>query len=191
MLYNINALDDSVLISRLLKKDDFVLRIIYKKNFPVINKFIKNNSGSDEESEDIFQEAMIIFYNNIRKPGFILECKIKTYIYSVSRRLWLNELKRKGNSLNNISEFESFVKFNDEEENDFEENDNKLKNMDLSLQLLGEPCKSVLTKYYIENMSMQEIAEIMNYTNKENAKNQKYKCLQRLKKIFFNQYRKM
>ncbi len=32
---------------------------------------------------------------------------------------------------------------------------------------------------------MQEIAEVFKYTNAENAKTQKYKCLTRLKKIFF------
>jgi hypothetical protein len=32
---------------------------------------------------------------------------------------------------------------------------------------------------------MDEIAEKFGYTNSDNAKNQKYKCLQRLKKYFF------
>jgi hypothetical protein len=36
---------------------------------------------------------------------------------------------------------------------------------------------------------MQEIALSFGYTNAENAKNQKYKCLMRLKKIFFTHYK--
>ena len=37
----------------------------------------------------------------------------------------------------------------------------------------------------MEKKSMEEIAKSFGYTNADNAKNQKYKCLMRLKKIFF------
>ena len=36
---------------------------------------------------------------------------------------------------------------------------------------------------------MNEISDKFGYTNSDNAKNQKYKCLQRLKKIFFIDYK--
>ena len=36
---------------------------------------------------------------------------------------------------------------------------------------------------------MIEIASFFGYTNADNAKNQKYKCLMRLKKLFFAQYK--
>jgi RNA polymerase sigma factor (sigma-70 family) len=51
-----------------------------------------------------------------------------------------------------------------------------------ALEKLGEPCKTILTDYYFRKLSMQDIAEKMNYTNADNAKNQKYKCFNRLKK---------
>jgi hypothetical protein len=54
---------------------------------------------------------------------------------------------------------------------------------------MGEPCKTILEDYYIRKMSMQDISEKFGYTNAENAKNQKYKCLMRLKKLFFDQYK--
>lgn len=54
---------------------------------------------------------------------------------------------------------------------------------------LGEPCKSLLEAFYLEKKNMQEIATIFGYTNAENAKTQKYKCLIRLKKIFFTHYK--
>jgi predicted DNA-binding protein YlxM (UPF0122 family) len=48
---------------------------------------------------------------------------------------------------------------------------------------------TILEDYYLHKKSMQEIAEKFGYTNAENAKNQKYKCLMRLKKLFFDQYK--
>ncbi|HKZ67104.1 MAG TPA: hypothetical protein VJ111_12135, partial [Chitinophagaceae bacterium] len=54
---------------------------------------------------------------------------------------------------------------------------------------LGEPCKSLLEAFYLQKKNMQEIAINFGYTNAENAKTQKYKCLMRLKKIFFKHYK--
>jgi DNA-directed RNA polymerase specialized sigma24 family protein len=61
--------------------------------------------------------------------------------------------------------------------------------MESALQKIGEPCKSLLEAFYLEKKSMPEIAEMFGYTNADNAKTQKYKCLLRLKKIFFAQYK--
>ena len=61
--------------------------------------------------------------------------------------------------------------------------------MEKALIKIGEPCKSILEAYYIQKKSMPEIAETFGYTNADNAKTQKYKCLVRLKKIFFAQYK--
>jgi DNA-directed RNA polymerase specialized sigma24 family protein len=60
--------------------------------------------------------------------------------------------------------------------------------MERALGSLGEPCKSLLEAYYLQKKDMSEIASIFGYTNADNAKNQKYKCLIRLKKLFFSQY---
>jgi DNA-directed RNA polymerase specialized sigma24 family protein len=60
--------------------------------------------------------------------------------------------------------------------------------MDRALKSLGEPCKSLLEGYYLQKMDMQTLASEFGYTNSDNAKNQKYKCLMRLKKLFFAQY---
>jgi hypothetical protein len=67
---------------------------------------------------------------------------------------------------------------------EFEHNVSKLTSC---FQQIGEPCKGILTAFYITNKSMQDIAEEFGYTNAENAKTQKYKCLNRLRKLFFNE----
>ncbi len=59
-----------------------------------------------------------------------------------------------------------------------------------SLDQLGEPCKTILRDFYLYNKSMEEITDKFGYTNADNAKTQKYKCLQRLKALFFKEYKK-
>ena len=70
----------------------------------------------------------------------------------------------------------------------FEKKDAAYAIMDRALNSLGEPCKGLLEGYYLNKKGMQELAADFGYTNADNAKNQKYKCLMRLKKLFFSQY---
>ena len=61
--------------------------------------------------------------------------------------------------------------------------------METAMGKIGEPCKSLLEAYYIQRKHMLQIATEFGYTNADNAKTQKYKCLVRLKKLFFAQYK--
>jgi hypothetical protein len=61
--------------------------------------------------------------------------------------------------------------------------------MEKAIGSLGEPCKSLIEAFDIQKRNMQDIASQFGYTNADNAKNQKYKCLMRLKKLFFAQYK--
>ena len=74
-----------------------------------------------------------------------------------------------------------------EKHHEFEINVNKLKSC---LDQIGNPCKTLLTAFYFENKSMNEIAELLGYTNAENAKTQKYKCLNRIRSLFFTEKEK-
>jgi DNA-directed RNA polymerase specialized sigma24 family protein len=72
---------------------------------------------------------------------------------------------------------------------DHEERDRQFDLMADSLDRLGEPCRTLLDDFYIQHMSMQDITEKFGYTNADNAKTQKYKCLMRLKRLFFAEYK--
>lgn len=142
------------------------------------------NSGTEQEAKDIYQEAVIAFYERAQQPDFELTCKIKTYLYAVCRRLWLKRLAEKKRFSTTIPETETFAGVEDEV-NDLVKKEIDFKRMSDSLHALGEPCKSIIEDFYIHNFSMEIISEKFGYTSADNAKNQKYKCLQRLKKLFF------
>ena len=175
------------LLSALRRGDEKALGMLYKMHFPMVLHFIISNNGTEQEAKDIYQEAIIILYENVQDGNFELTCKIKTYLYSVCRRQWLKKLAEKSRYVGKIEDFESFVPFV-KEDSDIEEKDNQFKTMSQALEKLGEPCRTILEDFFIHNFTMQQITEKMGYTNADNAKNQKYKCLMRLKKIFFSGY---
>lgn len=177
---------DKEYIEGLRHNNDAVIRSVYKKFYPVIARMVLNNNGTEPEAKDVFQEAVLVLYHNAQEQSFSLSCALQTYLYSVARRLWLKQLYKK-NGLSKLDERfyegEDFAAEGDMEA--YNEREQNLLKMKESIGTLGEPCKTLLEDFYTRHLSMDEISEKFGYTNADNAKNQKYKCLQRLKKIFF------
>jgi len=180
--------NEKVLLQGLARSDKKAIETIYAENYNMIQSLIINNSGSADDAKDIFQETMIVLYEKVRSGTFELNCLIRTYVYSVSRRLWLKRLQQMSRYAPSLENLQDTVPV-DEEIEENERINNEFQAMDKAISSLGEPCKSLLEAYYLEKKNMQEIALSFGYTNADNAKNQKYKCLMRLKKIFFAQYK--
>ncbi len=162
---------------------------IYKENFGLVQTFILNNNGTFDDARDVFQEAMVVLFEKSKDPNFTLTCQLKTYLYSICRRLWLKKLQQQNRYGTPVEGMEDVVPVEEEIE-EKEKLDNDFETMEMAMRNLGEPCKSLLEAFYIHKKQMVEIAEEFGYTNADNAKNQKYKCLMRLKKLFFAQYNK-
>jgi RNA polymerase sigma factor (sigma-70 family) len=179
--------NEKALLKGLAKNDRKAIETIYKENFNMVQALILNNSGNSDDAKDIFQEALIVLYEKVKSGQFELNCQIKTYVYSVSRRLWLKRLLHQNRfSIGDMHENTVAVEDDIEEH---EQRDTEFNMMEKAMSTLGEPCRSLLEAFYLQKKGMQEIAADFGYTNADNAKNQKYKCLIRLKKLFFSQYK--
>lgn len=184
---NINQKEQE-LLKGLSQNDKGAIESIYKDNYGLIQRLVINNNGSEDDAKDIFQEALIVLYEKSKSGVFELNCQIKTYIYSVSKRLWLKRLHKR----NRYELLENGLEETVQVEEDLglhETRNAQFGMMEHAMANIGEPCKSLLESYYVNKRSMQDIAESFGYTNADNAKNQKYKCLMRLKKLFFAQYK--
>ena len=180
-------LNEQALLKGLANDDTKAIETIYKDNFNMVQTFIINNNGNYDDARDIFQEAMIALYEKAKSDSFVLTSKISTYVYSICRRLWLKRLQQLGRYSNQIDSLEETVAVEDDLEY-HEKKNAEFVIMDRALNSLGEPCKSLLDGFYVKKIDMQALAKEFGYTNADNAKNQKYKCLMRLKKLFFAQY---
>ncbi len=176
------------LLEGLAASDKKAVETIYRENYNMVQSLIINNNGSADDAKDIFQETMIVLYEKVRSGTFELNCQIKTFVYSVSRRLWLKKLQQQNRYSAPGDNMEAVVAVEEELE-DHEQRNAEFEMMEKAINNLGEPCKSLLEAYYLQKQNMQVIAANFGYTNADNAKNQKYKCLMRLKKIFFAHYK--
>jgi len=171
------------LLEGLARNDRKAIETIYKQHYGMVQSLVINNSGYPDDARDVFQEAMIVLYEKVGSGSFELNCLLKTYLYSVCKRLWLKRLGQLHRSFTEVESLQNTVPVEDELER-HEQRNKDFQLMEDSLNTLGEPCRSLLKAYYLEMKSMTDIACDFGYTNADNAKNQKYKCLMRLKKIF-------
>lgn len=181
----VQPVGEEKLIEALRLKDESVLKLVYRLHYSTITNMVMNNGGSLQEAKDVYQDAVIVLYEKLQDHQFELNCLIRTFLYSVSRNIWLKQLKVKrrfeGSIVDNADLPEPVQELVLDREDQYQA-------MNLALEALGEPCSSIMRDFYINKSSMEDITEKFGYTNADNAKNQKYKCLKRLKKLFFSYY---
>ncbi len=180
--------DDEALIRSLAIGDSKAINFIYKTNYPTIEKMVFKMNGSIEEAYDVFQDSMTILYEKAKANDLELSCKLNTYLTSIAKHIWMRKLSNKKRQsftiLHDDVDYQVAVEDDVSRFAEFEKNVSKLT---ACFEQIGEPCNSILKAFYVQNKSMNEIAEEFGYTNPENAKTQKYKCLNRIRKLFFNE----
>ncbi len=162
-----------------LNKNDQALLALYK-NFPAVKKMIRLNGGNTADAEDVFQEALIILCRKISETGFVLNAQLSTYLFSVCRFLWKDELKKEKNHL--IADPETSADDPGELQlKDWFEEEARIKLAEKVISELGDRCREVLLLFYNGQLKLKDIAAKMGYSSENTAKNQKYKCLEAAK----------
>jgi RNA polymerase sigma factor (sigma-70 family) len=161
-------------IERLQQGDREVLIELYRENERMVRKYISENSGSADDAEDLLQDALVILWQNARKPDFQLHAKISTYLFAIVRNQWLKNLekrKRENGSLEKAGE--GVPTFTDEFRLDLQIVRDYLNDM-------GDLCRKILLMYYFDGFDMQTIADANELANANTAKSKKYQCLKEL-----------
>ena len=167
-----------VQLLKTVKRDKAFVKLY--KGFPAVKKLILSKGGSSQEAEDTFQEALIIFYRKAMQPSFELTSSCSTYLYSVARFLWKDASKKKG--IVTTNEAVEHVKFENELE-EIAQKEKKFLIIEEVLNLIGEKCLKILQLFYYKGLSMKEIARQVDLKSEKVTKNQKYKCLERARKM--------
>ena len=154
---------------------------IYRNYYKGIASYILQQQGSAEEIEDIFQDAMIVLYNQVQKNAFRRDSTIKTYLYGICRNIWYKKLskKRPQVQLEGLTATET-MDLNMDQLLIGNEREQLIYRL---LKLVGEECVQLLKLFYYDNFSMKQIRAHMQLTSEQVAKNKKMKCLKKMRKI--------
>lgn len=174
-----SGVDETELFARIRKGDEKALEVVYKKYYRMMTKMVISNSGTEDEARDVYQDALVVFWQKARSADFVLTSKMSTYIYSICQNLWRKELDRKKRLTNEEKDSPESIDM---------EKPEREKIIAKCLEQLGETCRKVLMYYYFDEMSMQEIADKLGFANTDTAKTKKYKCKQKLDELVKKQY---
>jgi len=170
-------------LNRIRSGDESALKEVYLKYNSEFLVWIANLNGfNSKESSEVYHLTMLAFFENVKRGKLTtLSSQLKTYIFGIGKNK-AKEFKRlyrvKSVSLDALG-----FDYPSEEPQLAENNNGLLSILKKGLQKLGNPCRSLLEAFYLDGLSMEEISKTFDYKSATVAKTQKYKCIQRLKKI--------
>lgn len=176
---------DKQVIEEILKgNSDQVLRYLYTAVQPKLSNWIIRNNGSEDEAQDIFQDAVLSFYEYVLQGKFDTSKSVDGFIFTIGRNKWINRAKQKSKVVSGADFIENIEI--ETEDRGFEisaGNEDSNQKIEALLTQLGERCKELLTMSIFYNMKMVEIAESMGFKGADAAKTKNYKCKKRLMKL--------
>jgi RNA polymerase sigma factor (sigma-70 family) len=162
-------LSDIDIINGVRNQDDKVLNWLYDNYFQSVKNHVLSNSGSDDDVSDVFQDTIIVLYNQIVDESLLLSTDLKGYFFGIARNVWSAQLRKKQKTI----ELEIDVA---DEEGAEEQYDPVLERIvSRSFQKL-KPDQQMVLNLFSEGDSYEVIAEKMNLKNEVYARRKKYLC---------------
>lgn len=155
------------------------LTTLYKSSFPLVARHISRMGGSLDEARDIFQDALIIYYQKTVQAKLSLEYSDKAYLFGIARHLWNKRYKESERqvSIDQLdTDFDELIGLSNTD--DQEISSSRLYQL---LQTTGQKCMELLTAFYYEKLKMENIAERFGFSGPRSATVQKFKCLEKVK----------
>lgn len=151
--------------------------LLYRKYYPSVERFVLKSNGTIEDAKDIYQDTMIIMLEKLHADQFVLTASLKTYIFAISKNLWLKKLRGDSylRSIEN-SAFYTEITAIVEDEISYTER------LQMLLKRISAHCARLLHAMFFMNKGIDEVQKEFGYSSKHNAQNQKYKCLEQIKR---------
>lgn len=174
-------LQENNIINDLKGNINFAFGEMYKKYFPVVNRFVINNSGSEADAQDVFQDTMLVLVEKLRKDDFVLTASLKTYIMAIAKHLWFKKI-RDAVQVVELSESQN-QSFFEEIEQSIEHEKTYSDKLQYYMTKITDHCNRLLHDIFFKNKPIEEIQKQYGYSTKHNAQNQKHKCVEQIRKV--------
>lgn len=167
-------------IKHILKRNrEAVFQKMYERNFPIVARMIKHTGGTLSDAQDVFQDALLIFYEKMTQPNFEIKSSANAYLVGIAKHLWYQQSK--STAMISFTEMEQTIAITP----DYFKADRQIvkeKRLLRMLQGAGQKCVQLLQAFYYKKWSMAEISRTFGYSSTRSATVQKYKCLEKIRK---------
>ena len=178
-------MSDQQQVEALRQGDQGVLRKLYQTHrSPFLSWARLRYSIQEEDLLDIFQESIIVFYQNVQEGKIqTLNCSIKTYLFSVGKNLIFKQYKIRQQTVLKEEIDEQLIDQIDTQVYDEIELNHQQKILRSAFSQLGDTCRELLTLFYYREFAMESIATRLGYKNTDTVKSQKRRCMQQLETL--------
>ncbi len=161
-----------------------VFTALYEAVFPAVARYIAQRGGALEEAEDVFQDALLAYYEKASGGRLHLERSEKEYIFGVARYLWAKRY-RENRQYMSFDAREATDRWRESGSQWMELPEPQLAHHRIIriLQTAGQKCMQLLTAFYYEKLDMEDLAKRYGFSGKRSATVQKFKCLQKVKQL--------
>ncbi len=146
---------------------------LYQQAFPAVAKYVSKMGGTFDEAKDVFQDALVIYYERSATKAFELKMDEKAYLFGVAKNLWAKKF-RENMLLDPVEDYE--MDLVDEEST--QPSNGKLMHY---LETAGKKCMEMLKAFYYDNLPVKTIAELFGFSGERSATVQKYKCMEKVR----------
>lgn len=171
------TLTEQELMIQLKAGDRYAAAVVYRQYFPMVAAYVQQNNGHAADAEDVFQEVMLVLVQKIQAPDFILTSSLKTFLYAIARNCWCKRLRDNRLLLPGAEELPEETGMPD-----FFQEPPAAAQVQGWLERITDNCKRIIKALFFYQQPMALLAKKMGWKNKHTADNQKYKCLQQLRK---------
>ena len=161
---------------------------LYRHARPMAAKTLTQIGCPAAEVDDLFQDALLALYQNVADGRYELrtDTKITTYLVRLCRNRWIDRTRRV--AYRHTSTVGEHVERTADADDGSELEavmlrERHLEELDAAFAQLGERCQHLLRRFYYDRAPLSEIAAERGITA-QSAKNEKYRCMQRLKKVY-------
>jgi RNA polymerase sigma factor (sigma-70 family) len=177
---------DARILDLMKRGDEEALVVLYDSNRRMVKSFVLRNNGTDDDAEDLLQEAVIVLWEKVRSGKFEYSAKLSTFIFATVQNIWWRRLAKMKREV--PSELNSeILKSDSASALDEMIESEQSKKISAALVKIGEPCKTLLLLFYWEEKSMDEIAHQLKFANADTVKSKKYQCKKALEKILHDE----
>jgi RNA polymerase sigma factor (sigma-70 family) len=155
------------------QKNNDVIKYIYKEYFPVFSNFVLNNHGNLGDAEDVFQEALVAIYKNLRENSSLEINNFNAYIFGITNFIWKKRLRDRSVLHEIPLDMKVHEGMSEESEMLNIETDLRVGIYQKHFLTLDEESQKILRMFFAKT-PMIEIAKIMGYSSEEYAKKRKY-----------------
>ena len=181
-----NKEEEHRLVEQIKKGDTKAFATLVKKYKDLVYTLAIRMLKNREEAEEVSQDAFIKIYKSINK--FKGDSKLSTWIYRVAYNACLDRLKKHKRTIDTV-EINNFTEYNvDAIENGLDalETQERKEAITNCMSQLAPKDNVVLTLYYFEELSIEEIAKVIGETT-NNVKVKLHRSRKRLAKLLSNQ----